>query len=207
MATRLRFEVFEPEGIVTARGMERLRFQPWGVAGGRCGTSGGATLNPGTPYAREIGKIDVLRLEPGDVVEVRSAGGAGYGDPLARPIEGVLAHVRAGFVSEGAAREFYGIVVKDGELDAEAARRLRPALGARPRRALDLGDHRRAYETVWPEPLRAGLVERLMALPLPLRGTMKRRMHEAVAAADPPPRTVEALDSLWQRVRSAIGGA
>ena len=33
-AVRLDFQVFRPEGLVTARGMERLRFAPWGVAGG-----------------------------------------------------------------------------------------------------------------------------------------------------------------------------
>src|SRR5204862_7215896 len=30
---RLDFQVFRPEGIGTARGMERLRFAPWGVSG------------------------------------------------------------------------------------------------------------------------------------------------------------------------------
>ena len=46
---RLDFQVFRPEGLVTARGMERLRFAPWGVAGGTAGATGSVVLNPGTP--------------------------------------------------------------------------------------------------------------------------------------------------------------
>src|SRR5262247_4414835 len=46
-AVRLALQVLRPEGQVTARGMERLRFQPWGVAGGRAGTTGRVVLNPG----------------------------------------------------------------------------------------------------------------------------------------------------------------
>ena len=34
-AVRLDLQVLRPEGQVTARGMERLRFQPWGGAGGK----------------------------------------------------------------------------------------------------------------------------------------------------------------------------
>src|SRR3989442_13976861 len=44
---RLDFQVFQPEGLVTARGMERLRFAPWGVAGGTAGATGSVMLNPG----------------------------------------------------------------------------------------------------------------------------------------------------------------
>jgi N-methylhydantoinase B len=49
---RLDFQVFRPEGLVTARGMERLRFAPWGVAGGTAGATGSVVLNPGTPAER-----------------------------------------------------------------------------------------------------------------------------------------------------------
>ena len=41
-AVSLDMQVERPEGQVTARGMERLRFAPWGVAGGKAGADGGA---------------------------------------------------------------------------------------------------------------------------------------------------------------------
>ncbi|MGH6675252.1 MAG: hypothetical protein ACRECE_03375, partial [Xanthobacteraceae bacterium] len=38
-------------------------------------------------------------------------GGGGYGDPLARPAERVLADVREGFISPEAAEHEYGVVL------------------------------------------------------------------------------------------------
>src|SRR5215471_13669562 len=61
-AVRLDMQVFRPEGQVTARGMERLRFAPWGVAGGRAGSTGRAVLNPDTARERAVAKIDLLAL-------------------------------------------------------------------------------------------------------------------------------------------------
>ena len=46
LAVRLDFQVFHPHAIVTARGMERFRLEPWGVAGGRAGTSGSCVRQP-----------------------------------------------------------------------------------------------------------------------------------------------------------------
>lgn len=51
--------------------------------------------------------------------------GAGYGDPLRRDPGAVAADVRRGLVSEALARELYGVVLRDGEVDGagtEAAR-------------------------------------------------------------------------------------
>ena len=56
LAVRLDFQVFHPHAIVTARGMERFRLEPWGVAGGRAGTVGSCVVNRDTPRARDIGK-------------------------------------------------------------------------------------------------------------------------------------------------------
>ncbi|MFZ0852928.1 MAG: hydantoinase B/oxoprolinase family protein, partial [Hyphomicrobiaceae bacterium] len=58
---------------------------------------------------------------------VRCAGGAGYGDPHERPPEVVLRDVKGGYVSPGAARADYGVVLDDAGdcVDAEGTRRLR----------------------------------------------------------------------------------
>src|SRR5262249_59727085 len=110
-AVRLDLHVLRPEGQITARGMERLRFAPWGVAGGRAGATGAVVLNPGAPGERALPKIDLLALEPGDVLSVRTPGGGGHGDPLERPAALVLADVEAGLATAAHAREAYGVVI------------------------------------------------------------------------------------------------
>src|ERR1051326_4374384 len=51
-------------------------------------------------------------LHSGDVFCLDSPGGGGYGDPLERSAERVLADVREGFVSAEAAEREYGVVVE-----------------------------------------------------------------------------------------------
>ena len=60
-------------------------------------------------------------------------GGGGFGNPLERDPQKVLADVRSGYVSLEAARCDYGVVIKqDGrrfELDMEATKELRQSRG------------------------------------------------------------------------------
>ena len=54
-------------------------------------------------------------LKEGDVFRLDTPGGGGYGDPLARDPERVLADVREGYVSREAAERDYGVVLtQDG---------------------------------------------------------------------------------------------
>src|SRR4030095_4444322 len=110
-AVRLDVQVPRRGGLVTARGMERLRFAPWGAQGGGAAATGRVVLNPDTPRERVLPKIDVLELEPGDVLRVRTHGGGGLGDPLDRPIAEVSADVEAGLVTPARAREAYAVVM------------------------------------------------------------------------------------------------
>ena len=81
----------------------------------------------------------VFPLRGEDALYVRSDGGGGLGDPLARPPERVRADVEAGAVSAAVAAGVYGVVLADGAVDAPAtesrrrslrAARLAPAAGA-----------------------------------------------------------------------------
>ena len=49
----------------------------------------------------------------GTVVETRTGGGGGYGDPKARPFDEVLTDVRQGYVSVQAAWDDYGVRVPE----------------------------------------------------------------------------------------------
>lgn len=61
-----------------------------------------------------------------DIIEMRSMGGAGYGDPLEREPDRVAGDVRDGFVSMEKSCEVYGVVLTaDGRVDAAETKRLR----------------------------------------------------------------------------------
>src|SRR5262249_42069965 len=149
-AVRLDLEVSRPEGLVTARGMERMRFAPWGAQGGGAAATGRVVMNPDTPRERAIPKIDVLELEPGDVLSVRTPGGGGHGDPLDRPIAEVRADVESGLVTPARARDAYAVVIAAGLVDEAATDALRAERRASgPRRAFDFGTARDRHEQRW----------------------------------------------------------
>ena len=58
-----------------------------------------------------------MLLKRGDIVRYVTPGGGGYGDPLRRDPQAVLADVRNGWVSVGAAQREYGVVVVEREDD------------------------------------------------------------------------------------------
>ncbi len=181
----LELRVFPPNAHVASRAMERYVFRPWGRQGGLPGCTGYTTLNPGTPREQDIGKIDVLHLEPGDVIRVGTQGGGGYGDPLEREPERVLADVRAGLVSPERAREDYGVVTDGRALDGpatEAHRAERRGRRAGPVPAFSYGPERDAYERLWPDALRTALVHALMPYPGRLRTFLWERVSRLVEA-------------------------
>src|SRR5262249_39045117 len=81
------------------------------------------------------GKVTGYALARQDVVVMQSAGGGGYGDPLARDPERVRLDVAAGPGSFERARDGYGVVLTgDAWVDEEATRARRAELAAaRPR--------------------------------------------------------------------------
>jgi N-methylhydantoinase B len=206
-AVRLDVQVFRPEGLVTARGMERLRFAPWGVSGGGAGASGRAVLNPDTPEARALPKIDALELAPGDVLSIRTPGGGGHGDPLARPVAAVRADVEAGLLTAARARDAYGVVVMDGAVDEEATMGLRASRSAgRAHATFDFGTAREAHERRWTSDLQDAFVSLLMALPLPYRAWARRALYPRVTElAERGPVTSADLSRLWRELAAASG--
>jgi N-methylhydantoinase B len=115
-------EALRDDGVIVGRGMERLRFQPFGIAGGMPGAVLKAIYNLGRPDERELGKIHELKLSKGDTFTVLMPGGGGYGDPFNRDPALVLADVENGFVSLERARKDYGVVIKGGAVDEGGTR-------------------------------------------------------------------------------------
>lgn len=73
-------------------------------------------------------RMGVVELAPGDVLYVRHEGAAGYGDPLERDPLHVAHDVSTGLVSDGAARDVYGVVLSTASVNTEATAALRHTL-------------------------------------------------------------------------------
>jgi N-methylhydantoinase B len=87
---------------------------PNGFAGGRDGRTGDIWINPETDKAKRLPtRYADYPLREGDVFRLDTPGGGGYGDPLRRDPERVLADVREGDVSVAAAAEQYGVMISE----------------------------------------------------------------------------------------------
>jgi N-methylhydantoinase B len=185
LATEMRFEVFAPNTRVTARNRDRTVFAGWGLRGGKPGANSSFWLNPGSNHAVNLRNTDIVKVGPGDVVYVACGGASGYGDPLQRDPDKVALDVRRGFVSEAKAREDYGVVLRNGAVDAAATAKLRSEMSAkRPEtdRLFDYGAARDAHEAIWTDANYAALTELLASQPVHWRFYLKHRLFDAVAA-------------------------
>ncbi|HEX4553835.1 MAG TPA: hydantoinase B/oxoprolinase family protein, partial [Xanthobacteraceae bacterium] len=86
---------------------------PNGFAGGADGRTGDIWINPDTDKARRLPtRYADYPLQAGDTFRLDTPGGGGYGDPLRRDPQRVLADIREGDVSPEAAEKHYGVVVE-----------------------------------------------------------------------------------------------
>ena len=115
-----------------ARGGRELTPPP-GRDGGLPGRSSRVVLNPRTDRERPVTARDGnVELEAGDVIRYELGGGGGFGDPLTRPAAEVLADVHEGYVTPGAARADYAVVVVADGLAWRIDEAATAALRARP---------------------------------------------------------------------------
>jgi N-methylhydantoinase B len=89
-------------------GFDRTLCPPWGANGGLPGVAGGVLLKRFGEIPEHLLKAD-RPVAPGDIVEVRSGGGGGFGPPAARDRELVRTDLRLGYVTTAAARDTYGL--------------------------------------------------------------------------------------------------
>jgi N-methylhydantoinase B len=100
--------------------LDRTRFPPWGVQGGREAKPGRFTLVSGkTGEERSIEKEKRFRLAAGDLVSVETGGGGGYGPPAERTIDLIQRDLDAGYISAEAAVRDYGVTI---DADGKARR-------------------------------------------------------------------------------------
>jgi N-methylhydantoinase B len=132
--------------IVTA---DRVRLGCYGVNGGKAGLPFCVTIDiEGVP--RDLGGlVDGEPVLAGQIVRVRTTGGGGWGDPLERDPALVLRDVIDGKVSAAAARDDYGVILRQSGdegssiIDEQATKDLRQKRAAErrgDRAIIDRGD-------------------------------------------------------------------
>ena len=121
---------------------DRTKSAPWGLFGGHNASPSRFVRNPETAEETELNSKSTTKLAPDDVVSIQTPGGGGYGDPLERAPERVLADVQNEKVSVQKARDEYGVVLTDDNtaVDQEATSERRAILCESP--STDGGDPR-----------------------------------------------------------------
>ena len=185
LATELEVEVFAPDTVVTARNRDRSVFAAWGGRGGAAGAPSRFTRTLPDGSVEDLGNTDVVRLEPGDVINLTSGGGAGWGFPAERDAALVARDVARGAVPAEVARAEYGVVLTGaGTVDAEATEALRAEMragrGEAPVYTYNAG--REAFEAVWTDANYAVLTVALASVPVHWRHFVKRTVFAHVAA-------------------------
>lgn len=201
LATEMAFEIFSPDTTITARNRNRSVFASAGTVGGRSGAlSHFRTLRDGKTI--EHGNTDVIKCQPGDVVEVRGPGAGGYGLPAQRDPQAVLTDVRCGFLSSNAARSQYGVVIVEDEIDRAATADLRAGMPQSPVQHFDHGTARSAFEKLW-TPTRYQLLTAFLAdAPISWRHFLKTQVFRAVEATGETANMAQIFSQLRQRYPS-----
>jgi len=105
--------VYLDDGGASVEG-EGHKFAPWGFQGGADGGAAGLRLDRVDGKGGELpSKVPHTPVQAGDRFVCVGPAGGGYGDPLLRDPEQVLADVTDGLISIARAAEDYGVVIKD----------------------------------------------------------------------------------------------
>jgi N-methylhydantoinase B len=116
---RREYRFLEEEGVLQVRS-DRRDFRPYGLYGGSPGKPSMNYFVRGDTAEAVPSKLTMM-IHKGEVFRHEVAGAGGWGDPLERDPAAVLKDVRNGFVSVGAARDSYGVVLTEGPLAVDAA--------------------------------------------------------------------------------------
>jgi N-methylhydantoinase B len=108
------FHLLEDSYVTSA--VERTKNAPWGLAGGLPARPNGATLRYADGSRIHFGKATRLKVPKGATLELYNGGGGGYGPPVERDPEAVLADVREGYISEEHACRYYPHVFEDSSV-------------------------------------------------------------------------------------------
>ncbi len=183
-AVCIELECRHPEVRITVRGLDRFRFQPWGVFGGSPGYNTTVWLNPDTKPV-SIGRIKVLTMKRDDLVRMVSSSGGGFGPAMLRAPSLVLRDVLDDLLSVEDAAEIYGVVIRDREVAADATASLRArAPASEAGYSVAHGPARRSYEAIWPVESSIALANAVLETAPGFRRSILVRTRETLAGAE-----------------------
>jgi N-methylhydantoinase B len=114
--------------------MDHGRFGPQGARGGADGGINRVRIvRDGVPYVpAHLSKDQGIGIGPGDLIEVTTPGGGGFGDPLRRaPARVALDVARGYYTCEDAAARFGVVLAADGTVDTQATAARRQEMARR----------------------------------------------------------------------------
>jgi N-methylhydantoinase B len=196
----IELECRAPEVIITVRGLDRFRFQPWGAYGGKPGCNGQATLQQGSS-TREIGKIKVLKLSEGDVLRIVSPSGGGFGSPWTRDPDLVLRDVLDELISVEEAAAVYGVGIVNGTVDPGRTAALREDAISSAGWEIAPGPERKRYEDIWPIETSVALSEATLRIPLGIRRNVLEATRRELKSAERPIRVAQAIEVVDHHAR------
>jgi N-methylhydantoinase B len=102
---------------------DRQRYPGWGYDGGLPAKGNGLVYAAGTGSEKEIAIMSAgNRVDPDVRLDFWQSGGAGWGQPLERPVDWVTEDVLNGLVSVDRARDVYGVVYESIDLALQTSR-------------------------------------------------------------------------------------
>jgi N-methylhydantoinase B len=102
---------FKADDAVLQIRSDRREHRTYGLAGGGAGAASDVRIERADGAVEPFPAKFLTRVNRGDVLRVRMAGGGGHGDPFARDPALVLADVLEDKVTAAHAREAYGVVI------------------------------------------------------------------------------------------------
>ena len=107
---------------------EGHKYKPWGFEGGAEGHTAALMLIKANGDRTElVSKVPYHKVKVGDRLLALGPSGGGYGNPMEREPQAVLADVREGYISSARAQADYGVVLRDGAVDLAATQARRAA--------------------------------------------------------------------------------
>ena len=101
------FEMLD-DAVIWSTQTTMYSLPPQGRRGGLAALTSECIVNPGKDNERKLEAYGTAVLNKGDIIELRSAGGGGYGDPRTRDRALVGEDIRNGLLSVSRAAELYG---------------------------------------------------------------------------------------------------
>jgi N-methylhydantoinase B len=105
---------------------------PWGFAGGAAGAPSSLELLGRDGAVKALpSMLPTMAVSRGQKIRAVGGIGGGYGDPLTRAEDAVLSDVLDGYLTADDAAAWFGVVIEQGAVNAEATRRRRQAAGVK----------------------------------------------------------------------------